>query len=244
LEALSEVLSVVPFKYDVSASVEWDKFASASVLYDPPDTGLLEFAEYGNKYPDSEYNTASLLTSGLPIRSVKDGEVAERIEGWRWKRLIDEVGQRYLEPRGLDIWAMIEDVQKNPPERFRQEYWQFMAENPHRFYIEVDEDTPTKSVQEAFKLLASRQQGRAVRRGPKERDLLVCLQLALLHSRHNKPDEDNPRRRIWSYPRLAERYEDYYMVRGLSTRPITLRAVQEHVKAGLQALKGASEGRK
>jgi hypothetical protein len=67
LESLSEVLGVVPFKYHVSASVEWDKFASACVLYDPPDTGLLEFAEYGNHYPQAEDNATSLLLSGLPI---------------------------------------------------------------------------------------------------------------------------------------------------------------------------------
>jgi hypothetical protein len=137
LETLSEVLTVVPFKYRVSTSVEWNKFASACVLYDPPDdTGLLEFAEYGNHYPRAEDNAISLLMSGLPIRSLKDGEHAEQVEAWRWKRLIDEVGQRYLEPRGLDIWAMVEEVQKNPPEGLRKEYWEKLAENPHRYYIE------------------------------------------------------------------------------------------------------------
>ncbi len=244
LETLADVLIVVPFKYQVSASVEWDKFASACVLYDPPDdTRLLEFAEYGNRYSQAEDNATSLLMSGLPIRSLKDGEHAEQIEAWRWERLLDEVGRRYLEPRGLDIWTMMEDVRKNPPEGFRQEYWEKMADNPHRYYIEPDEDATAESVKEAFKLIASRQEGRSVRRGQKEKDLLVRLQLALLHSRYNEPDKKDSRRRTWPYPRLAERYADYYRIRGLSTRKITKRSAEEHVKAGLAALKAASEGR-
>jgi hypothetical protein len=245
LESLSDILIVVPFKYRVSASVEWDKFASGCVLYDPPDdTRLLEFAEYGNHYPQAEDNATSLLMSGLPIRSLKDGEYAERVEAWRWERLIDEVGRRYLEPRGLDIWAMVEEVQKNPPEGFRREYWEKMAENPHRYYIEPDEGTSRKGVERAWRLIVSHQQDRAVRPGQKERDLLVCLQLALLHSRYNEPDEKDPRRKRWSYPRLAERYKDHYMIHGLSTRKkITERAAAEHVKAGLKVLEAPSEGR-
>ena len=169
---MSDVLIVVPFKFLVSASVEWDKFASACVLYDPPDdTRLLEFAEYGNHYPQAEDNARSLLMSGLPIRSLKDGEYAEQVEAWRWERLIDEVGQRYLEPRGLDIWAMMEEVKKNPPEGFRREYWEKMAENPHRYYIEPDKGTSRESVERARRLIASHQQGRSVRPGQKERDL-------------------------------------------------------------------------
>jgi DNA-binding CsgD family transcriptional regulator len=84
---------------------------------------------------------------------------------------------------------MVEEVQKNPPEGFRREYWEKMAENPHRYYIEPDEGTSREGVERAWRLIVSHQQGRAVRPGQKERDLLVCFQLALLHSRYNEPDE-------------------------------------------------------
>src|SRR5215211_8218406 len=66
---------------------------------------------------------------------------------------------------------MMEEVKKNPPEGFRREYWEKMAENPHRYYIEPDKGTSRESVERARRLIASHQQGRSVRPGQKERDL-------------------------------------------------------------------------
>ena len=163
------------------------------------------------------------------------------IELQHWRRIIDELGRRHLEPLGLDVWELVTDIERSP--QFRQRYWEEQLENPYRYYIEVGKDVTADTVQKAFKLITSHQENRLVRRGQKERDLLLCIQLALLNTRYNEPDKKDSRRGTWSYPRLAQRYKDYYRSRGFSERLLTPRGVKEHVKIGRQVLEAESDRR-
>jgi hypothetical protein len=229
----------------------WLLFTSACVLYDPPETALIEFAEYatpkpyrvsvGNSYRGEDADK-SLSMQALPIREQPDSADLRDMIMSQIDLILDEINKHYLQALGLDVHAIWQDVTSKPDvmnEIYRQE--ELLRE---RLYIEVFEHTTDKDVRAARRAIRARQerdrflvpaaadpatrleilqekQNRPRPRGKSARDPLVAIQCAILYDRHNGKDPVDGRRQKWTYERLAEQF------RLKSTRPAT-----EHVKAG------------
>ncbi len=203
-------------------------FCAACVLYDPPETRLLEFAEYHNPRAHRAgglSDTPSLATKRvemkmssieeLPIRS-EELEKQERF----YEALLVEIAGR-LEPRGIDLRSMIEDIHREHPELRRE----LSEELERRFYINVDEHTTERDAVRAYRTIAAAMP--RLRAGTKpQRNRLIAVQCAILHDRHNNPDTSDRRRRPWAYDRLAEEF-------GLASA----QAAKDYVKAGRKLLK-------
>ena len=234
----------------------WLLFASACVLYDPPETALIQFAEYatpqpycvsfGNSYRGEDVDK-SLSIQALPIRGQPDSADLRDMIMSQVDLILDEINKHYLQDLGLDVHAMWQDVASKPDvmnEIYRQE--ELLRQ---RLYIEVFEHTTDKDVRAARRAIRAMQerdrfrvpraadpairreifeekQNRPRPRAKSERDPLVAIQCAVLHDRHNQKDSADGRRRKWTYERLAEHFELK------STRTAT-----EYVMAGRKILK-------
>jgi len=140
-----------------------------------------------------------------PVRTLRDGNISETIEGWFWEQVIKEIGKRFLEPAGLDIHEMMLEVLKNSPDLLKQRDDLRKQETPARHYIAVYEETTEVDVLGAFRLISDTLPERS-KKGPPRRDPLVALQCAVLYDRHNGRVPEDRRRLLWSYERLAEEF--------------------------------------
>jgi hypothetical protein len=234
----------------------WLLFTSACVLYDPPETALIEFAEYatpkpyrvsfGNSYSGEDVDK-SLSMQALPIREQPDsGELRDMIMS-QVDLILDEINKHYLQDLGLDVHAMWQDVTSKPHvirEIYRQE--ELLRK---RLYIEVFEHTTDKDVRAARRAIRVMQerdrflvpgaadpatrleifQEKQNRPRPREksaRDPLVAIQCAIYYDRHNQKDPADGRRRTWTYERLAEHF-----------KLKSTRAATEYVIAGREILR-------
>lgn len=191
----------------------WRTFVAACVLYDPPETDLLAFAKYHdppayavvgpNGSIMSKADANFVVMRVPPVRTLRDPQLAADIEDRHWQRIIQEIGERFLRPLGLDVGSMVSDVMKNCPEILR-EWAEEHKQNEQRYYIEVNEHTTTAEVNNAFRTIAATQGNRKRRPKPKK-DELVTVQAAILYERHNGPDPEHSdrRRKRWTYPKLA-----------------------------------------
>jgi hypothetical protein len=111
LDALRD--QVVPEAYPWGpVDTSWRTFLGACVLFDPPDQKLLDFSEFGGPRPvgivpadepfDRDFGFPAHAMAVPPIVTLRDADRAEMIEGWYWGKIIDEIGERYLKPQGLD----------------------------------------------------------------------------------------------------------------------------------------------
>jgi hypothetical protein len=192
----------------------WAIFLSACVLFDPPETGLLLFAEHGRPRPlglspaDERWRSFGSPPHAMiaaPIRTLSDGLISESIEGWFWEQVIEEIGKKFLEPIGLDIHEMMLEVLKNSPALLKKRKELREQHAPARHYIAVDEETTADDVQRAFRLISNTLPERS-KKGAPRRDSLVALQCAILYDRYNAKDPEDQRRLRWSYERLAEEF--------------------------------------
>jgi hypothetical protein len=142
--------------------------------------------------------------------------------------ILDEINKHHLQPLGLDVHAMWQDVLYKPDvvkEIYRQE--ELLNK---RQYIEVHEHTTDKDVRAARRVIRAMQerdrfrvpgaadpatrlqilkekQNRPQPRAKSERDPLVAIQCAILYDRFNGKDPADGRRQIWTYERLAEEFQ-------------------------------------
>lgn len=177
--------------------VDWKRFVSACIFYDPPETDLTAYADRSGPSPysfapPSVNNPGNAPEKPLrvmhapPIRRLRDPDEAQQAEGWYWRHIIGEIGKRHLQPLGLDVWDLLDDVVNNSPDLAR-EYRKRHGRNRPRSYILVDEHTTTRDVEHAMRILvaARREEPRG---GAPSRVPLVALQCALLYDRHNGKD--------------------------------------------------------
>ena len=183
------VIEMVPDRYYFRLD-EWYIFLSACVLYDPPETQLLEFAAYSDPRPvhmvrgeeGAETQPRHPHIFGLPsISNVANPEEAAEIERWFYKTVIERIGRRFLEPLGLNIWDMFEEVEDD---ELINEYMDRIARTPTRPYIYVDEYTTEDDVREAFRTLRVLSQEPYVEVGKPPRDPLLAVQCAILADNH------------------------------------------------------------
>jgi hypothetical protein len=183
----------------------WREFFAVCVLFDPPDTELPAFAEYGGPRPYRR-DTAEEKFLGAPraffpaVKEMRDWAVAEDMEREHWHAVLNKISER-LKPRGIDLGAMIREAESE----LQDELGDIDARNPFRFYIEVDDYTTEADVRQAFRMLRTQKGIRL--KGTPGRDSLVAVQCAILYDRHNRSDPTDKRRRKWTYKRLAEEFE-------------------------------------
>jgi hypothetical protein len=169
----------------------WLLFVSACVLYDPPETALMEFAEYAPPEPyrislgnshRSEDLDKSLSMQALPIRKQPDSADLRDMIMAQVDLILDEINKNYLQALGLDIHAMWQDVTSKPDvmsEIYRQE--ELLRQ---RLYIEVYEHTTDKDVRAARRAIRAMQQ-RARFRVPAAAD--PATRLEIFREKQNRP---------------------------------------------------------
>jgi hypothetical protein len=207
---------LVPERYRPNPIDEsgWTVFLSACVLYDPPETALLSFAELGGPHPlgvspaDERWRGFGHPPHAMlaaPIRTLRDGDKSMLVEGWFWRQVLEAIGKRFLEPASMNIREMMREVLDSSPSLLKRYQELREQETPARHYIAVDEETTETDVRRAFRLIAATLPERSDK-GPPRRDPLTALQCAILYDRHNAKGLEDGRRRRWSYERLAEEF--------------------------------------
>jgi hypothetical protein len=217
------------------ADTSWRSFLAACVLFDPPDRKLLAFSKFGGPRPvgippadepfDRDFGFPAHATTMPPVAMLRDAEKAEVIEGWFWRRIIDEIGERYLKPQGLDTKEILHEVLMATSDLGRKRQELRDRETPFRYYITVGEYTTEADVKRAFRLISATLPERPEKGAPR-RDRLIAIQCAILYDHHNQPDPSDGRKWSWTYPKLAEAF-------GLQSE----RAAKGYIEAGREELK-------
>ena len=213
----------------------WRSFLAACVLFDPPDQELLAFSKFGGPsavgiLPADErfkpgFGVPPHMMAMPPVATLRDAHKAESIESWYWQRIIDEIGERYLKPQGLDTKEILLEVMRGTPDLLRRKAELRNRETPFRHYITVEEYTTEADVKRAFRLISATLPERSEKGAP-QRDRLIAAQCAILYDRHNQRDPSDGRKKSWTYPKLAEEF-------GLKSG----RAAKVYVEIGRELLK-------
>ena len=98
----------------------WVRFVSICVLYDPPETVLVAFADFARARPyrvspagSSENKTIAMQTP--PVAALADPADERELVMSEVNLILDEINTLYLQPRGLDIHDMWRDVLRSSP---------------------------------------------------------------------------------------------------------------------------------
>jgi hypothetical protein len=193
---------------DLQLELSWGDFLSACVLYDPPENQLVEFASYGAL--ETTVLTGGRLATkanleGLPEMvdpPVRSLFALSKVRDWYWHRIFNHIGEKYLEPQGVDVDAFLDNALSYIP-GLEEEYREKAERYSKLYYIRVDDYTSLEDVQRAFHMIREVQPHRGTKRS---RDPLVAVQCAILHDRHNGRDPEDRRRWRWSYTKLADRF--------------------------------------
>jgi hypothetical protein len=186
--------------YDIQLEMSWKRLLSACVLYDPPAEQLIEFASYSNL--DLSFLTGGPIltgsrTKGLPgmvyppIKSLWD---MIEVSDWYWRRILDYIGERYLEPEGMDPETLLERALWEIP-GLNEEYWEKYEQYSKRYYIEVDAYTSLEDIRSAFQMIRSIQRPR--RKKP-PRDRLTAVQCAIFYDHRNQRKSEDKRQWQWT----------------------------------------------
>ena len=186
--------------------VPWIGFLLGCVLFDPPETELLTFARYSDPKPmafrskEKERPERQPYMPAPPVRFMRDPEEVKWTMFELWALTMVEVQEKYLEPLGLNLWEMIEDVWETTD--LLQRYQDKTKANPALPYI-AGVGTTGEDARRAIGLIKAGFGG-CSKEGAPTRDPLVALQAAILYVRHNAPDPNDRRKKRWTYKRLAE----------------------------------------
>ncbi len=195
--------------------LDWYAFLAACVLFDPPETALWEFASYGTwpPYgvlpweppwdPDADTDTSHNVEV-LPIKWLGDLEIVEETQKRFWGSIVEEIGERYLKPQGLDVWTIVDQILEDTP-RILNERSDAWLRNQPRPYIEVDENTTKERVVEAFQAITAGQKTRPLT-GRGRRDPLIAVETSILRDQHGRSYEQLAERYGWEDPTRASKY--------------------------------------
>jgi hypothetical protein len=104
----------VPSRFRESA--EWREFISACVLFDPPLEDLDTFTRHGDlRYINREAHGArgerAPMRATAPLRwAVADEKALEKVYFWLFECVLEELGQRYLKPAGIDLEEALDEI--------------------------------------------------------------------------------------------------------------------------------------
>lgn len=182
----------------------WGVFLSMCVLYDPPETRLLDFAdtyrwEYSTVHPRSGF-----FMNAPPIVWRCDHNELEATWMEFYEGLLGALLDKYVHPQGVNTEEAMRAIRNENPELF--ERWrQRGRDNESRPFIDVQPFHTNEDIESALQVLRARQEIRPTT-GRKRRDELTAVQCAILHDRYNLPDRTDRRRRPWTFAQLAEKF--------------------------------------
>jgi hypothetical protein len=213
---------------DLQLELSWGDFLSACVLYDPPEDQLVEFASYG-ALETTVLSGGRLATKanleGLPemvdppIRSLF---ALSKVRDWYWHRIFNHIGEKYLEPQGVDVDAFLDNALSYIP-GLEEEYREKAERYSKRYYIRVDDYTSLEDVKSAFHMIREVQPPKGTK---PSRDPLVAVQCAILYYQRNQTKPGDRRQRRWTQAKLADKF-------GLSAR-----SVRDHLALGQAIIEG------
>jgi hypothetical protein len=169
---------------------DWEKFVTACVFYDPPESNegddLLAFAEYGGINP------------ALPVRRVLNQAQWQLQHQRYWEGIVDGLAERYEEATGEDPADVLDEI-------IREKRLEELLARPvdREAAIFPDEHTNEDELRAAYAQLRSNRGGRTSMNG------LVAVVAAIKHDDHNHRDPQKRSERRYAYPKLAEALKDY-----------------------------------
>jgi len=213
--------------------MRWFSFLAYCVLYNPPAMELLEFASRGGivavgvrsvdpktidtetwKVPPSPDGTPTMLDP--PIAFVADPDDLRDAERSMWMEALAELGRRYFEPQGLDVFEIVAAIltETGLADKAKRQY----ASVPQQLQITVLPETTKDDVLGAFRIIAATQPER-IAGGRPPLDPLVSVQCVIF------------KQRGWSNADIAAHFDwplraDAYDARRRSN------VVIDHLKAG------------
>ncbi len=208
---------------DYHTSFGWSVFLSMCVLFDPPETQLVDFAERFGWAGSTVIPRGDRTMNAPPIVWRKEHNQLEATWIEFYEGLLGALLEKYVHPQGVTTEEAMGAIRKQNPEIF--ERWrQRLHTNESRPFIDVQHHT-SEGIDSAFQVLSDRHDARPAS-GREKRDELTAVQCAILHERYNLPDPKDRRRRTWTFERLAEHFEDLE----------SPRAAKDHVALGSSLL--------
>jgi hypothetical protein len=213
---------------DLQLELSWGDFLSACVLYDPPEDQLVEFASY--RALETTVLTGGRLATkanleGLPEMvdpPVRSLFALSKVRDWYWHRILNYIGEKYLEPQGVGVGAFLDNAISYIP-GLEEEYREKAERYSKRYYIGVDDYTSLEDVQRAFHMIRKVQPSKVTK---PSRDQLVAVQCAILYYQRNQTKPGDRRQRRWTQAKLADKF-------GLSTR-----AARDYLALGQAIIEG------
>jgi hypothetical protein len=128
-----------------------------------------------------------------------EGHRAAAIEGF-YQDVISELGRRFFEPRGMDVWQAISEIhtQTDLLAKLRAS----MEDIETHPFIAVDRYTSDDDIETAARAIRSMQDKNLG--GRPARDPLLAIKCAALLYDHNYRIPEDRRRRRWTHYRLAD----------------------------------------
>ena len=163
---------------DLQLDLSWGDFLSACALHDPPEDQLVEFASYralettilsGGRLPTKANLEGLPEMVDPPVRSLF---ALSKVRDWFWHRIFDHIGEKYLEPQGVDVGAFLYNALSYIP-GLEEEYREKAERYSKHYYIGVDDYTSSEDVQRAFHMIRKVQPSKVTKLS---RDPLVAVQ--------------------------------------------------------------------
>jgi hypothetical protein len=104
----------VPARFQGSA--QWSDFISACVYFDPPLEELDTFTRYGdlryiNREAHGTREERAPMRAMAPLRwTIADENAFEEVHFWLFDRVLEELGERYLGPAGVDLGEALDEI--------------------------------------------------------------------------------------------------------------------------------------
>ena len=165
--------------------VDWRPFMAALVLFQPPLGTLQEFAAFGGiirRTPEDGEGTITDFDPMLVAPLVWNLPHPYAVEGacrHYYETLLQKINERFLKPRGLDIWdlraAVLEDGS------LEGDLQQRIEQIPRDIYVEVPEEPSADELRKAAELAASRRKEAGAPEEPSVKvsnTLLIKVELA------------------------------------------------------------------
>jgi hypothetical protein len=171
--------------------VDWRPLMSALVLYQPPLDKLQEFAEYGGiarRAPEYERDEPAtgydpVLVEPL-IQELQHPYAVEWACRRYYETLMEQINERFLKPRGLDIQKLKAEVLKDGA--LEEDVEERTSQLPRALYVEVPEEPSVDELRVAVGLAASRREALKEAHRPSSKaskTLLMQVELAYRHYR-------------------------------------------------------------
>jgi hypothetical protein len=185
-------------------AVSWELFLSMCVLFDPPETKLLEFADrfqwsYSNVIPRGNKGVAG----ALPIVWIRDADQAETTMREFYEGLLEALLEKYVHPQGVSSEDALETIHNERPDLLAG-LLQGFGNNKSHPYIDVKTDPRKEDILSAWTLLRERLAVQRTSGGT--RDPLIALQCAILYDDYNGPNPEDRREKLSTHKTLAQMF--------------------------------------